>query len=185
MLLLDEVTTDLDVLARVDLLEFLRAESERGATILYATHILDGLEGTGGWLHSLGYRPGERWAAVGGGSEAGAGVLLVLGFLTPIAAAAIIGVMINAMVAVHGPKGLWNANGGIELPLVLSTAAPALAVTGPGSFSMDNGFGLSLSGLGWGAIAIAIGVIAGVTVSGMRKEEELEAEQAEERRRAA
>ena len=32
----------------------------------------NGLEGTGGWLHSLGYRPGERWAAVGGGSEAGA-----------------------------------------------------------------------------------------------------------------
>ena len=45
LLLLDEVTTDLDVLARTDLLRFLREESElRGTTILYATHILDGLE---------------------------------------------------------------------------------------------------------------------------------------------
>ena len=45
VLLLDEVTTDLDVIARSDLLGFLRRESEtRGTTILYATHILDGLE---------------------------------------------------------------------------------------------------------------------------------------------
>jgi CCR4-NOT complex subunit CAF16 len=44
VLLLDEVTTDLDVIARAGLLEFLREESGRGATILYATHIFDGLE---------------------------------------------------------------------------------------------------------------------------------------------
>jgi len=45
VLLLDEVTTDLDVVARVDLLEFLRHETElRGATIVYATHIFDGLD---------------------------------------------------------------------------------------------------------------------------------------------
>lgn len=46
VLLLDEVTTDLDLLGRADLLAFLREESEaRGAAILYATHILDRLEG--------------------------------------------------------------------------------------------------------------------------------------------
>jgi CCR4-NOT complex subunit CAF16 len=45
LLLLDEMTTDLDVVARADLLDFLRQETEqRGAAILYATHILDGLE---------------------------------------------------------------------------------------------------------------------------------------------
>ncbi|KAJ3415454.1 CCR4-NOT regulatory complex component [Chytridiales sp. JEL 0842] len=47
ILLLDEVTVDLDVLVRKDLLDFLKEETEvRGATILYATHIFDGL---GGW----------------------------------------------------------------------------------------------------------------------------------------
>ncbi len=41
LLLLDEVTTDLDLIARVELLEFLREETEQsGAAILYATHIL-------------------------------------------------------------------------------------------------------------------------------------------------
>ncbi|KAH9854942.1 P-loop containing nucleoside triphosphate hydrolase protein [Lenzites betulinus] len=44
VLLLDEVTVDLDVLVRDDLLRFLKYDSEtRGATILYATHIFDGL----------------------------------------------------------------------------------------------------------------------------------------------
>ncbi len=45
VLLLDEVTTDLDLIARAELLEFLREETEeRGGTILYATHILDAME---------------------------------------------------------------------------------------------------------------------------------------------
>ncbi|KAG8935133.1 CCR4-NOT regulatory complex component [Tulasnella sp. 418] len=44
VLLLDEVTVDLDVLVRDDLLAFLKQESEeRNATILYATHIFDGI----------------------------------------------------------------------------------------------------------------------------------------------
>jgi len=46
VLLLDEVTSDLDLLGRADLLNFLRRESERrGACILYATHIFDRMEG--------------------------------------------------------------------------------------------------------------------------------------------
>ncbi|XP_019196528.1 PREDICTED: ABC transporter I family member 20 [Ipomoea nil] len=45
VLLLDEITVDLDVLARADLLRFLKKECEdQGATIIYATHIFDGLE---------------------------------------------------------------------------------------------------------------------------------------------
>lgn len=45
VVLLDEVTAELDVLARADLLRFLREESEtRGLTIIYASHVLDGLD---------------------------------------------------------------------------------------------------------------------------------------------
>jgi CCR4-NOT complex subunit CAF16 len=45
LLLLDEVTTDLDVLARQSLLEFLKEENEtHGVTVLFSTHIFDGLE---------------------------------------------------------------------------------------------------------------------------------------------
>src|SRR5205807_2043288 len=52
-----------------------------------------GLEGTGGFMHSLGYRPGRRMAMLAGIAEAGGGTLLILGVLTPLAAAASIGVM--------------------------------------------------------------------------------------------
>ncbi len=45
VLLLDEITVDLDVLGRADLMKFLREEcAERNATVIYATHIFDGLE---------------------------------------------------------------------------------------------------------------------------------------------
>jgi len=45
LLLLDEVTVDLDVLVRTRLLQFLKQETlERSATVLYATHIFDGLD---------------------------------------------------------------------------------------------------------------------------------------------
>ena len=44
VLLLDEITTPLDVCVRQDLLNWLIKESnESGATILYATHMFDGL----------------------------------------------------------------------------------------------------------------------------------------------
>ncbi len=58
MLLLDEITVDLDVVGRLQLLQFFREECEqRGATILYATHIFDGLEG---WITHLAYMEDGR-----------------------------------------------------------------------------------------------------------------------------
>lgn len=58
VLLLDEVTVDLDVLGRSDLMKFLKQEClERGATIMYATHIFDGLET---WPTHLMYVAGGR-----------------------------------------------------------------------------------------------------------------------------
>eukprot|EP01128_Nolandella_sp_AFSM9_P005439 TRINITY_DN261_c0_g1_i1.p2 TRINITY_DN261_c0_g1~~TRINITY_DN261_c0_g1_i1.p2 ORF type:complete len:269 (+),score=30.49 TRINITY_DN261_c0_g1_i1:1569-2375(+) len=45
VLLLDEITVDLDVLTRMELLQFLKEETEtRGLTVVYATHIFDGLK---------------------------------------------------------------------------------------------------------------------------------------------
>lgn len=53
VLLMDEITVDMDVLGRMDLLDFFRQECEqRGATIIYATHIFDGLEG---WITHIAY----------------------------------------------------------------------------------------------------------------------------------
>merc|ERR1712216_342744 len=44
-LLLDEITVDLDVVARAELMKYFEEEcEERGATVIYATHIFDGME---------------------------------------------------------------------------------------------------------------------------------------------
>lgn len=61
VLLLDEITVDLDVVARLRLLDFFRDEcEERGATILYATHIFDGaLWGAGDSCGGLGAVKGD------------------------------------------------------------------------------------------------------------------------------
>lgn len=54
VLLLDEVTVSLDVVVRLDLLNWLKNESEtRGATIIYATHIFDGLDDWPTHMHYL------------------------------------------------------------------------------------------------------------------------------------
>ena len=130
-----------------------------------------GPEGTGGFLESLGYPRGKQMAVVTGLAEAGGGSLLALGLLTPLGAAAIIGVMVNAAVSAHARNGLWNDKRGYELPLVYATAATAIALTGPGQWAMDNALGLDLEGGFWGIVAIALGLGAAFVALSVRKEE--------------
>jgi putative oxidoreductase len=118
-----------------------------------------GLEGTGGFFHQVGHRPGRQMAALAGMSEAGGGLLLFLGLLTPFGAAAIIGTMLVASISVHKDNGVWATNGGYELPMLYALVAAGLAFTGAGSFSVDNGLGLHLSGWNWGLLAVVLGGI--------------------------
>jgi putative oxidoreductase len=121
-----------------------------------------GIEGTGGFFHGLGYRPGKRWAVVAGMSEFGGGVLLALGLLTPLAAAAIIGTMFNAVTSVHAKNGPWVSDGGWEYTLVIAASATTAAFAGPGAASLDNALGWDLSGTAWGLAALALGIGAGI-----------------------
>ena len=91
-----------------------------------------GPEGTAGFFEALDLRPSRPKALAAGAAETGAGAMLVLGALTPLAAAAITGVMATAIEKVHGPKGLWNTQGGYEFNLVMATSALALTADGPG-----------------------------------------------------
>jgi len=119
-----------------------------------------GLEGTGGFFESLGFRPGRLFAAAAGGSELTGGLLLALGLLGPIGGALMLSVMIVAIVTVHWHNGVFATGNGVELPLLYATVAVALAFTGPGALSLD-----ALLGLGalWTpqviAAALALGVI--------------------------
>lgn len=140
-----------------------------GAQKLFGWFGGHGLEGTGGFFQSLGYRPGKPFAAIAGVSEFFGGLLLALGIFTPFAAAAIIGVMFNAVAAVHGQKGPWVTNGGWEYNAVLSTTAAAIAFMGPGSASLDSALGLYADGVAWGVAAVAMGVVTGLITDVYRR----------------
>ena len=123
-----------------------------------------GLTGAGGFFDSLGFRPGKPMAIVAGTSEAGAGLLLALGLLTPLASAAVIGTLVVAG-SVHWQAGLWAQKGGYELAFFYVSAATALAFSGPGRYSLDNAIGLhGFAGNVWGAAAVAIGALSGLAV---------------------
>jgi putative oxidoreductase len=123
-----------------------------------------GLAGTSGFFHSVGFRPGRAMAWIAGASELGAGLLLAVGLLTPLAAAAVVGTLFVAS-SVHWKAGLWAQGGGFELALVYAVVAAVLAFTGPGAYSLDNAVGLdSFNGTGWGVLAVAVGVLAGIVV---------------------
>lgn len=125
-----------------------------------------GLEGTGHFFESVGYRPGRFMALVAGVTEVLGGFFLASGFLTPLGAAMVIGVMINAIATVKGSRGLWS---GYELDLVYGVVAGALAFSGPGMYSLDALLGLDLSGPVWGAAAIALGAVTALLTLGARR----------------
>lgn len=128
-----------------------------------------GLRATGAVFESMGFRGGTRTAFFAGITELGAGVLLVIGLLTPAAAAAFFAVMLVAGVSVHLPNGFFAQNGGYEYNLVLALAALTLAFTGPGAISIDHWMGLGLEGTEWGLGALLVGLVGGAGQLAMRR----------------
>ena len=120
-----------------------------------------GLTGTGQFLEQLGFRPGRLHAAQAGLAEFLGGLFLAAGFLTPLATAAVVAVMLVATVSVHLKSGFFAQKGGYEYPLVLAGTAVALAFTGPGALSLDHALGVGWSGDGWGLAALAAGLVGG------------------------
>ena len=136
-----------------------------GVTI--ATHGLNKIfgggkiKGTAGWFASIGMRMPMVNAWMAALTEIGAGLLLAIGLLTPLAAAGLIAVMMVAMITSH-IRNRWfifNANGGgVEYVVLLALVCLGIAVAGPGEWSVDNR--IELYWVGW--TGLAIGLIVGL-----------------------
>ncbi|MDG0792657.1 DoxX family protein [Cohnella ginsengisoli] len=101
-----------------------------------------GPKGTGGWMESVGIKPGVAMAVAAGLMELLGGALFTVGLMTPVAAALIALAMIGAIVKVHAPNGLWATANGYEYPLVLLAVAIGVAFAGAGAYSLDSALNL-------------------------------------------
>ena len=117
-----------------------------------------GPEGTAAMMESLEMRPGKVHALLAGTTETVGGGLIAAGLATPLASAALTGVMTTAIRKVHLPNGPWAANGGWEYNAVLIAAVTSLAETGPGDLSLDRLLGTERSGPLWALAALGSGV---------------------------
>ncbi|KZZ44101.1 oxidoreductase [Oleiphilus sp. HI0085] len=97
-----------------------------------------GLDGTAGWMESIGLSPGILVAGLAGSAEFFAGLLLIVGFLVRPAALVLAITMIVAIVTAHIENGFFMATNGYEFALALLVISATLTIRGAGSLSIDK-----------------------------------------------
>jgi putative oxidoreductase len=125
-----------------------------------------GLDGFRTALADAGYQHAGVLTYLGAGAQIVAGILLVLGLFTPVAAAGALAYVLNSLLvivasqqsdgylAVFGPDG-------IEYLLVLVAAVAAVILVGPGRYGFDAGRGWARRPFVGSFVALVLGVAGG------------------------
>ncbi|MGC4941655.1 DoxX family protein [Kribbella sp. DT2] len=98
----------------------------------------NGLAATASGFEQMGVPAPTLSAYYAAGAELIAGAALILGFLTTVAGVLLALDMAGAFLFVHLSNGVFVAEGGWELVVVLGLAALTLAAVGPGRYSIDR-----------------------------------------------
>ena len=121
--------------------------------------------GVANWFASLGMRQAGLNAWVVTIIEVVAGPMLVLGLLTPLAAAAVVGVAVVAWITNHWKAGFFVYNRpteGWEYVMLMTVVGLALGALGPGEWSLDHALDIADDLSGWtGFLITAIAGIGG------------------------
>jgi len=122
-------------------------------------------EGTAKWFASKGFSSPQLNARISALNEILIGLALIAGLLTSVAAAGLVATMFVAFWSIHRFAGFFNfhrPDEGWEYVATLSVIGIALAVLGPGRYSVDEALGITGNLDGWVGLAI---VGAGVLVA--------------------
>jgi putative oxidoreductase len=153
-----------------------------GAQKLFGWFGGGGIKDTAGMMEHMNLKPPEPWAILAGSTEFGGGVLTALGAINPVGPIATISAMEMATAKAHWGKPVWSTKGGAELPLTNIAIALAVALIGPGKYSVDNALGLRLPRrllLVPGLLLAGAGVAASVIMSNRAQAEAGEQPQAQ------
>lgn len=128
--------------------------------------------GLGGWeatLTDMGFRYADILTYVATGGQIAAGLLLVLGLFTPVAAAGalaylVTGVLAEAMAAHEAARLSDFLTDGHEYKVFLAGAVAALILTGPGRYGFDAGRGWARRPFVGSLAALLLGAGAGVAI---------------------
>jgi putative oxidoreductase len=105
---------------------------------------------TAGFFGSLGFWPPMFWALIAILAEIGGSLLTILGLGGPIGPGLLFGDMVIVTIVAHWPAGFWAGGGkqmaGVEFPIPITAGALALALIGPGAWSLDGALGLTYPG---------------------------------------
>jgi putative oxidoreductase len=152
------------------------AFASHGAQKAFGSFDGPGPAGAAGIMESLGFKPGARFAALSSYTELASGLLLAAGLGGPLAPAAIVSVMVVAQSSVHAKNGFFAQKGGVELGVIYSAAAVAVAMSGYGRLSLDALLGLDEplenDALVWATLAG--GALVGVLTLAQREKPPLE-----------
>jgi putative oxidoreductase len=109
-----------------------------GAQKLFGVFGGYGIEGTAGFMVSIGLTPGYLMAFLAGAGEFFGGLLLIFGLLTRVAAAITMIISLVALLTVHLFNGFFMSNNGFEFILLLLVASISLLFSGSGKLGIDQ-----------------------------------------------
>lgn len=124
------------------------------------------LDGTAKWFASKGFKSAELNARISALNEIAIGVALIAGLLTSVAAAGLVATMFVAFWSIHRFVGFFNfrrPDEGYEYVATLAVIGLAVAIAGPGRYSVDEAIGIAGNLDGWvGAAIVGAGLLVAV-----------------------